>query len=145
MQGVDVTTNRDRDDEGRARQARPRDELGRPLPYGTQGVDPVSEEALPPRETIAAARDLLRQGRPFSAHEVLEARWKSCEDVERPLWKGLAQLCVGITHARRGNAVGADRLVQRGSQLLQAYSGPMYELDPIALTACAREQVDGLR
>src|SRR5829696_2092498 len=30
-----VTTDRDRDVEGRARNARPRDALGRPLPYGT--------------------------------------------------------------------------------------------------------------
>jgi hypothetical protein len=28
---------RDRDEEGRPRQARPRDELGRPLPYGAEG------------------------------------------------------------------------------------------------------------
>ena len=32
--------DRDRDEAGRARQARPRDELGRPLPYGETGVEP---------------------------------------------------------------------------------------------------------
>lgn len=37
---------RDRDEEGRPRQARPRDKLGRPLPYGAEGVEPVSEEPL---------------------------------------------------------------------------------------------------
>ena len=49
---------RDRDADGHARQARPRDELGRPLPYGAQGVEPVSDEPLPPLETIAEARAL---------------------------------------------------------------------------------------
>ena len=39
---------RDRDTAGRARQARPRDRLGRPLPYGSAGVEPVPEEPLPP-------------------------------------------------------------------------------------------------
>ena len=60
--------DRDRDARGRARQARPRDALGRPLPYGAEGVEPVSEEALPADETLSVARELVRDGRPFSAH-----------------------------------------------------------------------------
>ena len=32
-----MTSDRDRDAEGRARNARPRDALGRPLPYGAVG------------------------------------------------------------------------------------------------------------
>src|SRR5512132_3286850 len=50
-----MTSDRDRDDQGRARQARPRDRLGQPLPYGSAGVEPVSEDALPPEETISYA------------------------------------------------------------------------------------------
>lgn len=115
--------DRDRDEEGRARQARPRDALGRPLPYGAEGVEPVSEEPMPPDETIAAAKALLAQGRPFSAHEVYETRWKSCPEEERALWKGLAQLCVAMTHAARGNEVGARRLLTRGVTNLQEYEG----------------------
>lgn len=99
---------RDRDTEGRARQARPRDALGRPLPYGAEGVQPVAEAPLPPGDTLEAARALLEAGRPFAAHEVLEARWKAGPIEERDLWQGLAQVCVAITHAARGNEVGAD-------------------------------------
>src|SRR3954469_16028626 len=98
--------SRDRDEEGRPRQARPRDELGRPLPYGADGVEPVSEDPLPPLETVRFAIELLDQGRPFSAHEVFEARWKDAPGAEHDLWQGLAQLCVGLTHALRGNATG---------------------------------------
>ncbi|HYO40373.1 MAG TPA: DUF309 domain-containing protein [Nocardioidaceae bacterium] len=72
---------RDRDEEGRPRQARPRDELGRPLPYGAEGVEPVSEDPLPPLETVRFAIELLDQGRPFSAHEVFEARWKDAPEA----------------------------------------------------------------
>src|SRR5688500_10225605 len=127
-----MSSDRDRDAYGRARQARPRDKLGRPLPYGSTGVDPVSEDPLPPTETIRHAHELLNQGRPFSAHEVYEARWKSAPDAERDLWQGLAQLCVGITHAERGNRSGALRLIGRARGRLQAYAstgGPSYGLD----------------
>jgi hypothetical protein len=123
---------RDRDDQGRARQARPRDRLGRPLPYGSVGVEPVSEDPLPPAQTIEAARALLREGRPFSAHEVFEARWKDGPDGERELWQGLAQLCVGSTHRERGNARGARTLWQRARRRLGSYAttdGPTYQLD----------------
>lgn len=136
--------DRDRDEEGRARQARPRDELGRPLPYGSTGVEPVPEEPLPPEETLRYARRLVDEGRPFSAHEVLEARWKAGPPEQRDLWQGLAQICVGLTHARRGNAVGAERLVERGCARLEEYaatSGPVYGLDLRAVGACARERL----
>jgi uncharacterized protein len=123
---------RDRDSQGRARQARPRDRLGRPLPYDSEGVEPVSEEPLLPMATISYAHELLADGRPFSAHEVYEARWKAGPDSERELWQGLAQLCVGITHAERGNRTGALRLIGRARRRLETYSatgGPVYGLD----------------
>ena len=127
-----MPAERDRDPAGRARQARPRDRLGRPLPYGSPGVEPVSEDPLPPLETVGAARRLLAEGRPFSAHEVYEARWKAGPVEERELWQGLAQLCVAITHAERGNPVGARRLLGRAARRLASYAvtgGPAYGLD----------------
>src|SRR6476619_7083707 len=138
-----MTRDRDRDAAGRPRQERPRDALGRPLPYGATGVEPVSEEPLPPAETLQFARTLVREGRPFAAHEVLEARWKAGPDDERDLWQGLAQLCVGLTHAARGNAVGADRLLERGAGRLEEYGargGTTHGLDLAATIACAREE-----
>ena len=140
-----MADDRDRDAAGRARQARPRDALGRPLPYGQVGVEPVSEEPLAPDETVRTATDLVAQGRPFSAHEVLEARWKAGPEQERDLWQGLAQICVGLTHALRGNDVGAVRLVERGSGRLAQYSrtnGPSYGLDLDAIRACAQDRID---
>lgn len=140
-----MTGRRDRDHQGRPRQQRPRDALGRPLPYGSPGVEPVSEDPLPAAETLAAARSLVREGRPFSAHEVLEARWKAGPESERDLWQGLAQICVGLTHAARGNATGAARLIDRGVGRVEAYghsSGPTYGLDLAQVVDCARRQLD---
>ena len=138
--------DRDRDEAGRARQARPRDELGRPLPYGETGVEPVSEDPLPPLETIEKALALVREGRPFSAREVLEARWKAGPDEERDLWQGLAQICVGLTHSLRGNAVGASRLVERGIGRIEQYAGtagPTYGLDLGEVASKARARLAG--
>jgi hypothetical protein len=99
---------RDRDDAGRPRSTRPRDALGRPLPQGSQGVPRIPDDLeLSPAETLAYAQDLLDRGLAFNAHEVLEAAWKNGPDDEKPLWQGLAQLVVGITHVQRGNVNGA--------------------------------------
>ena len=136
--------DRDRNAAGRAEQARPRDELGRPRPYGAAVVEPIDETPLPPEETLAFARRLLDAGRPFQAHEALEVRWKSGPPEERELWQGLAQLCVGLTHHARGNAVGASRLVERAAGRLASYGqsdGPTYGLDLAALVACAQSRV----
>jgi uncharacterized protein len=106
-------------------------------------VEPVSEEPLPPLATISSARDLLADGRPFSAHEVFEARWKAGLDAERDLWQGLAQLCVGITHAERGNLTGGLRLIGRARARLETYSstgGPTYELKINHIVGWIRER-----
>ena len=71
-------------------------------------------------EAAVLADQLLRDGRPFHAHEVLEAAWKSGPAQERDLWQGLAQIAVGLTHARRGNARGAVALLRRGAERVRA-------------------------
>jgi len=99
---------------------RARDALGRPVPADSPSAVPaVSEEPLPPAQAVAYAQELLDAGRAFSAHEVLEASWKAAPDDERDLWQGLAQVCVGLTHLHRGNAVGAVRLLHRGAGRLE--------------------------
>jgi len=110
---------RDRDTAGRARNARPRDALGRPLAYGTPGEPRAPEGVVrTPEDTLREAQQLLDAGRPFHAHEVLEDAWKTGPDDERDLWRGLAQLAVGLTHAARGNAAGAATLLARGARSL---------------------------
>ncbi|MEU3660440.1 DUF309 domain-containing protein [Streptomyces sp. NPDC032940] len=140
---------RDRDDEGRARNARPRDGLGRPLPYGAEGVPRQPEGVVrAPAETVAEAQRLLDEGKPFHAHEVFEDAWKSGPEEERELWRGLAQLAVGLTHAARGNVTGGARLLRRGAGAVTewAASGPgrerPYGMDPAAVAGWARALAD---
>src|SRR4051812_45722599 len=115
-------SRRDRDTEGRARNARPRDGLGRPLPYGADGVERQPEGiARTPAQTLAEAQQLLDDGKPFHAHEVFEDAWKTTDGPDRELWRGLAQLAVGLTHAARGNLGGAVRRRGRGGATIAPF------------------------
>ncbi len=140
--------SRDRDAAGRPRNARPRDALGRPLARGQEpGADwePIPDDlALTGADAVRLADRLLRAGRGFPAHEVLEASWKSGPVGERDLWQGLAQIAVGYTHAGRGNARGAATLLRRGAQRARGYrsgvgdDGP-YGIDLPAVLAAAED------
>lgn len=144
-------STRDRNAQGRAENARPRDGLGRPLPHGSAGVERVNEDMiLAPAESLREGQRMLTAQRPFHAHEVLEAAWKNASDPERGLWKALAQLAVGLTHVRRGNAKGAASLLRRCSEGLHPYTAdPPHgiraaELSDYAAELAARIDRDGL-
>jgi len=71
---------------------------------------------------------------------VLEASWKSAPAGERDLWQGLAQIAVGLTHARRGNARGAAALLRRGADRVARYAGsPPHGIDAAGVCRAARE------
>lgn len=139
---------RDRDGLGRPRNARPRDALGRPLAPGS--VDALAElaeeiaewQAAAPETQLAGAQRLLDAGRPFAAHEVLEAAWKRAPDGERDLWRALAQLAVGVTHRRRGNGPGAVALFRRSADTFERFAvrpdPPPYSIDVRGLAGKAR-------
>ncbi|MCW7945934.1 hypothetical protein AAW14_28885 [Streptomyces hygroscopicus] len=136
---------RDRDAEGRARSTRPRDGLGRPLPYGSEGVARQPEGVVrTPEDTVAEAQVLLDAGKPFHAHEVFEDAWKSGPGEERALWRGLAQLAVGLTHAARGNRTGGARLLRRGGGAVEEWAAGAgqarpYGIEIAELASWARE------
>lgn len=136
---------RDRDGDGRARNARPRDSLGRPLPYGAAGVERLAENPdRTPLETLTEAQRLLDAGRPFEAHEVMEDAWKGSPDAERELWRGLAQLAVGLTHQARGNHSGAVALLTRAAGNLEPFqSAPPHDIDVTGLLTWARRLAGG--
>ena len=145
------TAGRDRDAAGRARNARPRDELGRPLPRSAaQELPRVPDDlVISPAEAADLGGRLLAEGRPFHAHEVFEAAWKSAPGPERELWRGLAQVAVGLTHAGRGNARGSVTLLRRGAGHVAAFAGTSREVDAgfvaaVAADLALRIERDGL-
>jgi hypothetical protein len=146
-----VSVSRDRDPAGRPRIGRPRDELGRPLPRSAaDGAARVPDDlVITPAEAAVLGGSLLAEGRPFHAHEVFEAAWKSAPDADREFWRGLAQIAVGLTHARRGNARGAVTLLRRGAAGVRGYAGDPPGIDPGFVAASAddianRIERDGL-
>lgn len=137
---------RTRDDAGRPRNSRPRDALGRPLPPGSAGVPRIPDDLrLSAPEYLAYAQDLLDRGLAFNAHEVLEAAWKDRPQDERPLWQGLAQLAVGVTHIQRGNPSGATALLHRGCAGLAEVTRPApHAVDVDGLIAWATDLTEAV-
>ena len=138
---------RDRDAAGRPRNARPRDGLGRPLSRAAPGGEPPPPDApaLPPAAALALAQQLIDRGRPFHAHEVLEASWKAAPPAERDLWQGLAQIAVGLTHAQRGNARGAVALLRRGASAVSGYARACpHGINAAGIAGSAGELADGI-
>jgi hypothetical protein len=107
-------------------------------------VDRIPDDlSLPPAESLVLAQQLIDRGLAFNAHEVLEASWKQAPAAERELWRGLAQLAVGLTHAQRGNARGAVALLRRGAQRVGRYAGTApYDIDAAGLSTAAGALAD---
>jgi hypothetical protein len=146
-----VAGHRDRDSAGRAHNARPRDQLGRPLERDAPGVAALPEHlSLSATQSLTMAQELLEAGQAFTAHEVLEAAWKQAPSDERELWRGLAQIAVGVTHAQRGNAPGAVAVLERGAGRVRGYAPDSpYGVDTVGVADWAQDlanrvQADGI-
>ena len=71
---------------------------------------------------------------------MLEDAWKSAPEAERQLWRGLAQLAVGLTHALRGNGRGAATLLDRGAGNIEPYAdAPPHGIAVRSLVTWGRE------
>ena len=86
---------------------------------------------------IAEALALVRAGRGFEAHELLEELWHAAEPPERDLYQGLVHVAVATYQETRGNEVGRTRQLEKALRRLAPYA-PSYEGIAIAalLTWC---------
>ena len=60
--------------------------------------------------------ELFNRGEFFEAHEVWEELWRTAHGAEKNLYQVLIQCAVALEHLRRGNSVGATRLIDRASR-----------------------------
>lgn len=92
-------------------------------------------------DAIAEALALVRAGRGFEAHELLEDLWRPAAPDERDLYQGLVHVAVATYQESRGNRVGRFRQLEKAERRLGPY-GPAYgRLDVAALLAWCRESL----
>ena len=102
---------------------RPRDLLGRPLPWEAKSELELEDfDSLSLDENHELGRAHARAGRWFAAHEAWETAWKQARDTdEAELFKGLSQMGAGYVHLFRGNAHGASTLLRRAAMRISRY------------------------
>lgn len=118
---------------------RPRDELGRPQPWGSPDRLQLEDfDALPLEENHRLARDHFNAGRYFPAHEAWETAWKQARDTaDAEFFKGLSQLGAGYVHLLRGNRHGAVTLLRRAARRIGRYPPGHRGIDTRAVAAKA--------
>jgi len=103
---------------------RPRDELGRLLPWGSENrLHLPNFEAFDIETNHRLAVEHFNTGQFFGAHEAWEVTWKLARDTpDEEYFKGLSQLGAGYTHYARGNAHGVVALLGRAAERLLQYA-----------------------
>ena len=114
---------------------RPRDLLGRPLDWGaTNELELEDYDAMTLEQNHELAREAVRQGRYFPAHEAWETAWKQARGTDdAEFFKGLSQMGAGYVHLLRGNAHGAKTLMRRASRRVKEYPDPHHGIATLAL------------
>jgi uncharacterized protein len=109
----------------RQKTERPRDELGRPLPWDQENRLELEDfDSLSQEENHRLGIRHFNEGRFFQAHEAWETAWKQGRGTpDEEFFKGLSQLGAGYVHYRRDNPHGAKTLIRRGTGRLGPF-GP---------------------
>ena len=124
----------------RNKPVRPRDLLGRPLPWEAENELTLEDfDSLSTDENHRLGVAHFDAGRFFPAHEAWETAWKQARDTDdAELFKGLSQLGAGWVHLARGNRHGAVTLLERARSRISAYPEGTLGLDTAAIAhGCA--------
>ena len=138
----EATGKMGRPTERRNKPERPRDDLGRPQPWGAPNTLELEDfDSLPLEENHELARAHFNAGRFFPAHEAWETAWKQARDTDdAELFKGLSQLGAGFVHLLRGNAHGAVTLLRRAASRLARYPSGHRGIDGPAIASAAEQE-----
>ncbi len=81
----------------------------------------------------------------FECHEVLEEYWKEADN--HPIWVSLIQLAVSLYHQRRGNQVGAIKMMQSAIAIAQKHITELKDLglDTERLLMLMNERLDHIQ
>ena len=78
---------------------------------------------------------LIRAGRYFEAHEVLEEEWRVAAPQERDFLQGLIHVAVAWYQSERRNPVGCERQLEKARRRLAPYAPAHRGVDVAALLA----------
>ncbi len=125
---------------------RPRDELGRPLPWGSESrLVLLDYDAMSIEEDHRLGLEYLAARQFFSAHEAWEGAWRKAKGgPDEEFFKGLSQLGAGYTHYLRGNAHGARTLLRRGLGRIRPYGSRHHGLEVGRLVRSAQRAATAL-
>lgn len=128
---------------------RPRDELGRPLPPGSENRLHLPDfDALSVEENHALAIEFFNARNFFGAHEAWETCWAQSKGTEEEeVFKGFAQLGAGYTHWLRGNPHGVQALLGRALERIGDRGSPYRGIDTAAFAVILEADIramDGL-
>ena len=131
--------------ETRQKPERPRDELGRPLPWGADASAPAGLQRAMSTEENNSGRKFLVDWNFFGAHEAWETAWKQSKGTgDEELFKGLSQLGAGYVHLLRGNAHGATTLLRRAASRVGRYPTGTLGIQTAVLAARLEDDARGV-
>jgi uncharacterized protein len=130
--------------ERRLKPERPRDRLGRPLPWTAENELTLEDyDSLSLEENHRLGIEHFNAGRYFPAHEAWETAWKKARNTDdAEFFKGLSQLGAGYVHLFRGNRHGAITLLRRGAGRVGRYPSGHHGIDPEAVRKRAEADAD---
>ncbi len=103
-------------------------------------------DRLPIEENHRLAREHVRGGRYFPAHEAWETAWKQSRDTDdAEFFKGLSQMGAGYVHMLRGNPHGTVTLLGRAEGRVGRYPRGHHGIDTLALAERLRADADAVR
>jgi hypothetical protein len=138
-------TDRDRNAWGRAENARPRDRLGRPLPYDSDETELAEEfEHHIVEDALDTAIQLWDDERYFEAHECLEDVWHHAAAEDRDFWQGVVQVAVTCCHDQRGNHKGARVMAAKALDRLAGYPSQHRGIDVSVLRSFLEAATEGI-
>ena len=122
--------------ETRLKPQRPRDLLGRPLPWDAKNQLVLEDyDSMTVEQNHEAGVGHARAGRWFPAHEAWETAWKRSKGTgDAEFFKGLSQMGAGYVHLLRGNAHGARTLWRRASSRISRYEDGHRGVHTVALS-----------
>lgn len=132
--------------ETRNKPERPRDRLGRPLPWDAESELSLEDfDSLSLEENHELGRAHATAGRWFAAHEAWETAWKQARNTdEAELFKGLSQMGAGYVHLLRGNAHGAAALLRRAARRISGYEDGSRRVPTRALSERLQADADAV-